>query len=160
MNVSRYDPLAGSRQPDGPSFDVALWGTVFLDIIFTGLDGEPRAGTEVMASGMGSCPGGIANLAVIHRLSDLDAVGDRDSEARAIAEGLLADCSTRVIYRQETDQLRGAAQLLGLTDVERQHLPRLARGVGLWKVADRSFLVGHQLSVREAPVFDTNTRMT
>lgn len=103
---------------------------------------------------------GIANLAVIHRLSDLDAVGDRDSETRAIAEGLLADCSTRVIYRQETDQLRGTAHLLGLTDVERKHLPRLARGVGLWKVADRSFLVGHQLSVREVPVFDTNKRMT
>lgn len=102
---------------------------------------------------------GIANLAVIHRLSDLDAVGDLNSEARAIAEGLLADCSTRIIYRQETDQLRGTAQLLGLTDVEREHLPRLGRGVGLWHVADRSFLVGHQLSVREAPVFDTSTRM-
>ncbi len=103
---------------------------------------------------------GIANLAVIHRLSDLDAVGDRDSEARAIAEGLLADCSTRVIYRQETDQLRGTAQLLGLTDIEREHLPRLTRGVGLWKVAHRSFLVGHQLSIREAPAFDTNLRMS
>src|SRR6185503_15104681 len=47
---------------------------------------------------------GIANLMVLHRLSDLDAVGQRGSEARALAEGLLADCSTRVIYRQESDQ--------------------------------------------------------
>ncbi|WP_089021570.1 PfkB family carbohydrate kinase [Micromonospora coriariae] len=39
-------------------------GTVFLDIIFTGLPDAPSAGTEVWASGMGSAPGGIANLAV------------------------------------------------------------------------------------------------
>ena len=37
---------------------------------------------------------GIANLMVIHRLSDLDAVGDVGSEARGLALGLLADCSS------------------------------------------------------------------
>ncbi|MBG6238483.1 sugar/nucleoside kinase (ribokinase family) [Mycetocola sp. CAN_C7] len=45
-------------------FDVVLAGPVFFDIIFTGLDSKPSAGTEVWASGMGSSPGGIANLAV------------------------------------------------------------------------------------------------
>ena len=38
---------------------------------------------------------GIANLMVIHRLSDLDVVGDVNSAARNLALGLLADCSTR-----------------------------------------------------------------
>ena len=37
---------------------------------------------------------GIANLLIVHRLSDLDAVGEAGSEARALARGLLADCST------------------------------------------------------------------
>lgn len=60
----RYDPLAATRSTTDPPFDVALWGTVFLDIIFTGLDSAPVAGAEVMAAGLGSCPGGIANLAV------------------------------------------------------------------------------------------------
>jgi sugar/nucleoside kinase (ribokinase family) len=45
-------------------FDVHVRGTVFLDIVLTGLDSEPRLGTEVWTSGMGSCPGGIANMAV------------------------------------------------------------------------------------------------
>lgn len=45
-------------------FDVVLAGPLFFDIIFTGLDGKPAAGTEVWAQGMGSSPGGIANLAV------------------------------------------------------------------------------------------------
>ncbi len=46
-----------------PAFDVFMSGTVFLDIIFTGLVGPPVLGTEILAEGMGSCPGGIANLA-------------------------------------------------------------------------------------------------
>src|SRR5205823_1188351 len=38
---------------------------------------------------------GVANLAVVHRISDLGAVGATGSEAVALAQGLLADCSTR-----------------------------------------------------------------
>ena len=57
---------------------------------------------------------GTANLLVVHRLSDLDAVGDTGTANRALAEGLLADCSTRILYRQEPDQLDQLARLLGL----------------------------------------------
>lgn len=64
MSEAPYDPLAALRSDGAPQHDVALWGTVFLDIILSGLDERPAAGTEVFASGMGSCPGGIANLAV------------------------------------------------------------------------------------------------
>lgn len=64
MTDAPYDPLSTLRTPDDDSFDVALWGTVFLDIVLTGLDTTPAGGTEVHAAGMGSCPGGIANLAV------------------------------------------------------------------------------------------------
>ena len=48
----------------GPELDLFLTGSLFFDIIFTGLPTEPRPGTEVWAEGMGSVPGGIANLAV------------------------------------------------------------------------------------------------
>lgn len=44
-------------------FDLFLAGTVFLDVVLTGLEAMPAGGTEVMADGMGSSPGGIANLA-------------------------------------------------------------------------------------------------
>ncbi|MCX4529242.1 ATP-binding protein [Streptomyces sp. NBC_01551] len=102
---------------------------------------------------------GIANLMVIHRLSDLLTAGDAGSQSRALAEGLLADCSTRVIYRQETDQLAAAAGLLGLTSVESGALSHLTRGRGLWKVAGRSFVVQHQLHPAELQLFDTDARM-
>ncbi|WP_198358327.1 VirB4 family type IV secretion system protein [Streptomyces fildesensis] len=102
---------------------------------------------------------GIANLMVIHRLSDLLTAGDAGSRGRALAEGLLADCSTRIIYRQETDQLQAAATLLGLTSVEMDAISHLNRGRGLWKVAGRSFIVQHQLHPHELSLFDTDARM-
>jgi type IV secretory pathway VirB4 component len=102
---------------------------------------------------------GIANLMVIHRLSDLLTAGDAGSQGRALAEGLLADCSTRIIYRQETDQLHAASALLGLTSVETQAIAHLNRGRGLWRVAGRSFIVQHQLHPRELALFDTDARM-
>lgn len=49
---------------EGPELDVFLAGTVFMDMIFTGLRCLPPPGTELYASGLGSAPGGIANLAV------------------------------------------------------------------------------------------------
>ena len=52
------------RTTEGPDFDVLISGTVFLDIVFTDLPCPPSPGTEVWTGGMGSSPGGIANLAV------------------------------------------------------------------------------------------------
>ncbi|WP_263730455.1 ATP-binding protein [Cellulomonas sp. SG140] len=102
---------------------------------------------------------GIANLLVLHRLSDLDAVGHRGSETRALADGLLADCSTRVIYRQEADQLAAATASLGLTEPERDLLPLLSRGTGLWKLPGRSHVVQHVLLPIEEPLVDTDAAM-
>ncbi|MCD7439827.1 sugar kinase [Streptomyces lincolnensis] len=59
----QVDPLAALRGPDDPPWDVYLTGTVFLDIVFTGLDSAPVRGTESWARGMGSSPGGVANMA-------------------------------------------------------------------------------------------------
>ncbi|MFF3938026.1 carbohydrate kinase family protein [Streptomyces phaeofaciens] len=61
--ADRVDPLAALRAPDDPPWDVYLTGTVFLDIVFTGLDSAPVRGTESWARGMGSSPGGVANMA-------------------------------------------------------------------------------------------------
>ena len=102
---------------------------------------------------------GIANLMVIHRLSDLLSAGDAGSRGRVLAEGLLADCSTRIIYRQEPDQLAAAASLLGLTGVETQAVSALTKGRGLWKVAGRSFITQHILHPAERQLFDTDARM-
>jgi hypothetical protein len=103
---------------------------------------------------------GIGNIMVIHRLSDLDAVGDESSEARSLALGLLADCSTKVIYAQERGEATATGRRLGLTEVEIEQLPSLSRGQGLWRVGERSFLVNHKMTAGELALFDTNARMT
>jgi type IV secretory pathway VirB4 component len=103
---------------------------------------------------------GIANLMVIHRLSDLDGVGDAHSETRALAAGLLADCSTRIVYRQEADQLGATATLLGLTSTEQAVLSDLAVGEGLWRIGNRAFRSQHQMTRTEHDRYDTRQAMT
>jgi type IV secretory pathway VirB4 component len=102
---------------------------------------------------------GVQNVVVMHRLSDLSAAGAAGSRERELAEGLLHDAQTRVIYRQTPDNIALTRELLGLTSVEADLLPELADGVALWKVGVRGFLVQHRLSAWELPVIDTDGRM-
>ena len=102
---------------------------------------------------------GIANLLIFHKLTDLDNVGDQGTQQRALASSLLANAETRIIYRQESDQLGITAQMLGLTGTERKLLPSLGTGQGLWKVKEMSFLIQAQLHPDELTAFDTTSRM-
>lgn len=102
---------------------------------------------------------GVANLAVVHRISDLGAVGATGSEAVALAQGLLADCSTRIVYAQESDQVEMTAHALGLSDVEADQLVHLPRGRGLWRIGRHAAIVDHILGSAEWPVIDTDGRM-
>lgn len=102
---------------------------------------------------------GVANLAVVHRIGDLGAAGNTGSEAVALAHGLLADCSTRIIYAQETDQVGVTETALGLTDVEADQLIHFPRGRGLWKIGRHSAIVDHLLTTPEAGLADTDHRM-
>ncbi len=103
---------------------------------------------------------GIANMLIFHKLSDLDNVGDSGSAMRALASSLLANAETRIVYRQEPDQLGSTASALGLSRTEQKLLPTLGTGQGLWRVKDRSFVVQHQLHPDELAAFDTTARMT
>ena len=102
---------------------------------------------------------GIANMLIFHKLSDLDNVGDQGSAMRALASSLLANAETRVVYRQESDQLGSTAATLGLTGTEQSLLPTLGTGQGLWRIKHRSFVVQHQLHPAELELFDTAGRM-
>ena len=102
---------------------------------------------------------GIANMLIFHKLSDLDNVGDQGTAAHALAASLLANAETRIIYRQESDQLGSTAVMLNLTGTEQKMLTQLGTGQGLWRIKDRSFVVQHQLHPAELSVFDTTARM-
>ena len=102
---------------------------------------------------------GVANIAVLHRLSDLASVGAAGSEQVGLAEGLLADSETRVVYAQSPGEVGRTAELLGLTDTEAGLVSTLPRGTALWKVGRRSFLVEHRLGQGERWLVDTDRAM-
>lgn len=96
MPPENFDPLADQRGNGLPDVDLFLWGTVFLDIIFSGLARMPASGTEEWAEGMASCPGGIANLAIAARR-----LGLRTSLAAAFSDDDYGDFCWRTLAEQE-----------------------------------------------------------
>jgi hypothetical protein len=102
---------------------------------------------------------GVANLAVLHRISDLHAAGDGASEHARLAEGLLADVETVVCYGQPPSEVAEAERLLGLGATESALLSQLGRGLALWRVGGRPYLVEHLLSSAERALVDTDARM-
>lgn len=102
---------------------------------------------------------GAANIAVLHRVSDLAASAPAGSEHRQLAEGLLADSETRVVYGQAPGEVAEARRLLGLSATEAELVPHLGRGVALWRVGERSFVVRHLLAPAEADLVGTDRSM-
>ena len=102
---------------------------------------------------------GVANVAVVHRLSDLKAAGQDGSQEQRLAEGLLADAETRVVFGQAPGEAERAGELLGLSRTEQMLLCQLPRGVALWRVGQTSYLVEHELSPEEKALADTDGAM-
>ncbi len=82
-----------------------------------------------------------------------------NSEARALALGPLADCSTKIIYQQESSEATHTAEVLGHSVIERSRLPDLQRGEGLWRVGQRAFADRRLVTDSELKLFDTNSRI-
>lgn len=78
------------------TFDLFVNGTVFLDVVFTGMSSLPVRGTEIQADGMGSCPGGIANLAIA-----ASRLGVRTSLAAAFGDDVYGDFCWSTLTEQE-----------------------------------------------------------
>jgi type IV secretory pathway VirB4 component len=102
---------------------------------------------------------GVMNLVVLHKLADLQAAGDAGSRAARIAEGLIADASTRIVYHQDESQVPLTRSLLGLSATEAQLISMLSAGQALWRVGSRSFVVQHHRSRLEARMTNTDTGM-
>jgi type IV secretory pathway VirB4 component len=102
---------------------------------------------------------GVMNLVVLHKLADLQAAGDAGSRASRIAEGLIADASTRIVYHQDESQVPLTRSLLGLTESEARLISLLSPGQALWRVGARSFVVTHRRSRAERRLTDTDTGM-
>jgi type IV secretory pathway VirB4 component len=103
---------------------------------------------------------GVMNVVVLHKLADLASAGDAGSRAARIAEGLVADASTRIIYHQDESQVELTRSLLGLSERETKVLSLLWAGQALWRVGSRSFVVQHCRSELELRLTNTDTGMS
>ena len=144
MESALLDPAGGQRWV---IYDEA-WRLMQFPALLRRMDAQWRLARHL----------GIANMLIFHKLTDLDNVGDHGTAMRALASSLLANAETRIIYRQEADQLGSTAKTLNLTKTERDLLPGLGIGQGLWRIKERSFVVQHQLHPNELAAFDTNSR--
>ena len=102
---------------------------------------------------------GVMNVVVLHKLADLQAAGDAGSRAARIAEGLIADASTRIVYHQDESQVPLTRSLLGLSETESQLISMLSAGQALWRVGSRSFIVQHYRSSLETALTNTDAGM-
>jgi hypothetical protein len=102
---------------------------------------------------------GVANVAIAHRIADLRAQADDGTTAAKVAEGLLADAQTRVLFRQPADQLEDARRLLALTEPEARLVAQLGRGRALWRVGSRAAVVQHVIGAEERDLCDTDVRL-
>ena len=91
-----FDPLAATRGDDDPPLDVITSGTIFFDIIFAGLPRIPEPGEELWGTGLGSCPGGIANLATA-----LARLGLRTGLVAGFGDDAYADWIWETLLEQE-----------------------------------------------------------
>ncbi len=91
----------------------------------------------------------VCLLLILHRLSDLRAVGDDSSAASKRAAGLVSDIETRISFATDAGEVPLARQLLGLSDTEAELLPTLARGACLWHVGGARALAQVALTARE-----------
>ena len=144
MESALLDPAGGQRWV---IYDEA-WRLMQFPALLRRMDAQWRLARHL----------GIANMLIFHKLTDLDNVGDQGTAARAMAASLLANAETRIVYRQEADQLSTTAKTLGLTGTERDLLPGLGVGQGLWRIKGHSYVVQHQLHPDELAAFDTNSR--
>ena len=101
----------------------------------------------------------VQYIAVVHRLSDLEAAGGKDSEQVRLARGLLSDSETKVIFRQAPAELALVRNLCRLNERETAIVAALPKGSALWKVGNRSFQVETVLGAREREITFTDERM-
>jgi hypothetical protein len=102
---------------------------------------------------------GVANIQIAHKVTDAAAqTADGTAEAK-IAAGLLADADTKIILRQDPEQLAHAQRAFGLTDTERAWIGALVKGRALWLIGGHRAVVQHHLSERERHLVDTDQRM-
>lgn len=102
---------------------------------------------------------GAQVLLVLHRLSDLDAIGADSDAVVKKARGIVSDCETVVCFAQAEGELDLTRAALGLSSREAELLPTLPQGRCLMITGRHHALVDVELTDLERRIADTNSAM-
>ncbi|MFZ1062411.1 MAG: DUF87 domain-containing protein [Acidimicrobiales bacterium] len=102
---------------------------------------------------------GLSHVLVLHRWSDVGAVGDEGSAERERAQGLLRECETTWLFRQPVDEAREMVRALGLHPREAQYLVALPKGVALVRYGTFRSIVRVTPDRRDVTFIDTDAAM-
>jgi type IV secretory pathway VirB4 component len=102
---------------------------------------------------------GLAHVLVLHRWSDVSAVGDAGSAQRERAQGLLRECETAWLFREPPDEARDMARALGLSAREESYLTALPKGVALVRYGSCRSIVRVRPDESDFSFIDTDVSM-
>jgi type IV secretory pathway VirB4 component len=102
---------------------------------------------------------GLSHVLVLHRWSDVAAVGPDGSAQRERARGLLRECETALLFRQPPDEAADMAAVLGLTDLETRYLTALPKGRALARYGEHRSVVRVTPDQRDRTFVDTDAAM-
>lgn len=102
---------------------------------------------------------GLSHILVLHRWSDVAAVGNEGSAERERAQGLLRECETAWLFRQPADEAREMALALGLFAREAQYLVALPKGAALVRYGPHRSIVRVIPDSRDVTFIDTDAAM-
>ena len=102
---------------------------------------------------------GISTVAVLHRISDLTAVGDDGSEQRALARSLLLETEVRTVFAQPASSMTELDRAISLSEIQRELVPLLPKGTALWHVGTSAQVVRHRVGSAEWDLIDTDQQL-
>ena len=102
---------------------------------------------------------GVSHVLVLHRWSDVAAVGDVGSAHRERAQGLLRECETAWLFRQPPDEAREMALALALHRREERYLSALPKGAALVRYGAYRSIVQVRPDQRDRDFIDTDRAM-
>jgi len=102
---------------------------------------------------------GLSHVLVLHRWTDVAAVGDAGTAHRERAQGLLRECETAWLFRQPPDEAREMAVALGLHAREERYLAALPKGAALVRYGPHRSIVRFRPDGRDATFIDTDGAM-
>ena len=87
---------------------------------------------------------GTSHILVLHRLADLEVVGDVGSRHYAAALSLLRDCDTHLVFQTSEGDVGALAKEFHLTDREQRYVTALPRGAALVRYGPHRSIVRFQ----------------